>query len=127
MTENEIARQIVDAAYKIHTTFGPGLLEAAYEALLARELEKRGLRVVCQHPVPLIYDGVELEVAFRADMIVEDKVIVELKSLEATAPVHKKQVITYLRLTGLRLGLLINFGEALIKNGITRLVNDLKE
>ena len=88
MTENEIARQIVDAAFRIHTMLGSGLLESACEAMLTYELEQRGLRVVCQQPVPLVYEDVRLEVGYRADMIVEDKVIVEIKSVEATAPVH---------------------------------------
>lgn len=127
MTENEIARQIVDAAYKIHTTLGPGLLESAYEAMLTYELEQRGLRVVCQRPVPLVYEGVHLEVGYRADMIIEDAVIVEIKSVEATAPVHYKQLLTYLRLADKRLGLLINFGAPLIKDGIRRVVNRLLE
>jgi GxxExxY protein len=127
MAENEIARQIVDAAYKIHTTLGPGLLESAYEAVLAYELEQRGLRVVCQQPVPLVYEDVHLEVGYRADLIVEDRVIVEIKSVEATAPVHYKQLLTYLRLADKRLGLLINFGAPLIKDGIRRVVNRLPE
>jgi len=125
MTENEIAKQIVDAAYKIHVQFGPGLLESAYEAMLAYELRKRGLRVVQQQPVPVIYEQVKLEVGYRADLIVEDKVIVELKSVERTAPVHKKQLLTYLKVADKRLGLLINFGARLIKDGITRVVNRL--
>jgi GxxExxY protein len=127
MTENEIAKQIVDAAYKIHVKFGPGLLESAYEALLAYELGKRGLRVVCQQPIPLIYEDVHLEVGYRADMIVEDKVIVEIKSVEKTAPVHYKQLLTYLRVADKRLGLLINFGMPRIKDGIKRVVNNLPE
>jgi GxxExxY protein len=127
MTENETAKQIVDAAYKIHTKFGPGLLESAYEALLAYELEKRGLRVVCQQPIPLVYEDVRLEVGYRADMIVEGKVIVEIKSVERTAPVHYKQLLTYLRVADKRLGLLINFGMPLIKDGIKRVVNGLPE
>ncbi|RRR65715.1 MAG: GxxExxY protein [Candidatus Viridilinea halotolerans] len=127
MTENEIAKQVVDAAYKIHARFGPGLLESAYQAMLVHDLRKRGLHVVCEQPIPLIYDGVELEVGFRADMVVEGRVIVELKSVETTLPVHKKQVITYLKLADMRLGLLINFGAAYIKDGIVRLVNGLKE
>ena len=127
MTENEVARQVVDAAYKIHTTLGPGLLESAYEAMLAYELEQRGLRLACQQPVPLIYEGVRLEVGYRADLIVEDKVIVEIKSVEAAAPVHYKQLLTYLRLADRRLGLLINFGAPLIKDGIKRVVNRLPE
>src|SRR5262249_25973050 len=127
LTENEIARQIVDAAYKIHTKFGPGLLESAYEAMLTHELRKRGLRVETQKPIPIIYEGVTLEIGFRADMVVEDKVIVELKSVEEIAPVHKKQLLTYLRLADKRLGLLINFGEKLIKDGISRVANGLAE
>ncbi|GMQ79184.1 MAG: GxxExxY protein [Anaerolineae bacterium] len=127
MNENEIAREIVDAAYKVHTTLGPGLLETAYETVLAYELRKRGLAVDLQNPIPVIYDDVTIEVGYRADMIVEDKVIVELKSVEHTSPVHKKQLLTYLRLADKRLGLLINFGSALIKNGITRVVNQLDE
>ena len=127
MTENEIAKQIVDAAFKIHTTLGPGLLESVYETVLAFELEKRGLRVARQVAIPVQYEGILMEAGFRADLIVEDKVIVEIKSIEGVAAVHKKQLLTYLRLSGRRLGLLINFGEALIKDGITRLVNNLPE
>jgi GxxExxY protein len=125
MTENEISKQVVDAAFKIHTTLGPGLLESVYEAVLAYELKQRGLLVVRQQAIPVIYEEVQLEEGFRADLIIEGKVIIELKSVEAIAPVHKKQVLTYLRLTNLKLGLLINFGEALIKDGITRVVNGL--
>jgi GxxExxY protein len=125
MTENEIASQIVDVAYKIHVKIGPGLLESVYEALLAHELRKRGLQVEAQKPIPVIYEDVKLEIGFRADLIVEDKVIVEIKSIEAVMPVHKKQLLTYLRLTDKRLGLLINFGENLIKDGITRVANKL--
>lgn len=125
MTENEIANQIVDAAFKIHVKFGPGLLESVYEAILTHELRKRGLRVEVQKPIPVIYEDIKLEIGFRADLIVEDKVIVEIKSVEGVAPVHKKQLLTYLRLTDKRLGLLINFGENLIKDGITRVANGL--
>ena len=127
MTENEIAKVIVDAAFKIHTTLGPGLLESVYEAVLAFELRKRGLQVACQVAIPVFYEGIEMEVGFRADLILEDKVIVEIKSVEEGHPVHKKQLLTYLRLSGKRLGLLINFGAPLIKDGITRLVNRLPE
>jgi GxxExxY protein len=101
------------------------LLESVYEALLAYELKQRGLLVVRQQSIPVIYETVQLEEGFRADLIVEGKVIVELKSVEVIAPVHKKQVLTYLRLTNLKLGLLINFGEALIKDGISRIANGL--
>jgi GxxExxY protein len=119
MTENEIARQIVDAAYKIHTTLGPGLLESVYKKV------KRGLDVLWEQPIPIVYDDLHFDEGFRADLIVEGKVIVELKSIAAVAPVHKKQLLTYLRLSGKRLGLLINFNTELIKHGITRIVNGL--
>jgi len=127
MTENEIAKIIVDTAYKIHVMYGPGLLESAYEAILAYELRQRGLHVVCEQPIPIVHETVHLDVGYRADLIVEDKVIVELKSVEQTAPVHKKQLLTHLRLADKRLGLLINFGVARIKDGITRIVNGLEE
>jgi GxxExxY protein len=127
MTENEIAKIIVDAAYRIHTQFGPGLLESAYVALLIYELNKRGLHVSAEHPIPLVHEGVRIDVAYKADLIVEDKVIVEVKSVEKVAPVHHKQLLTYLKLADKRLGLLINFGAPLIKDGITRVVNGLKD
>ncbi|MUG96793.1 GxxExxY protein [Scytonema sp. UIC 10036] len=125
MTENEIAREIVDAAYKVHTTLGPGLLESVYEAVMYYELQKRGLFVLKQQPIPVVYEDVKLEEGFRADLIIEGKVIVELKSVETIHPVHKKQLLTYLRLTNNKLGLLINFGALLIKDGISRVVNNL--
>lgn len=127
MDENSIARQIVDAAFHIHKTLGPGLLETVYETLLTHELNKRGLKTKNQQSIPIDYEGIHIDLAFRADIIVEDKVIVEIKSTEAIAPVHKKQLLTYLRLTNLRLGLLINFNTVLIKDGITRVVNGLKD
>jgi len=126
-TENEIAHEIVDAAFHIHKTLGPGLLETVYEVVLARELGKRGLSVVRQQPIPIIFGDLKFDEGFRADLIVEDKVIVELKSVEQIAPVHKKQLLTYLRLADKRLGLLINFGSAVIKGGISRIVNGLEE
>ena len=127
MTENEVARIIVDAAFIVHTRLGPGLLESVYEAILGYELTKRGLNVVHQRPMPVIYEDVRMKVAFRPDLIVEGKVIIEVKSLETIAPVHTKQLLTYLRLSEKRLGLLINFGGALIKDGIRRVVNRLPE
>ena len=127
VTENEVAKQIVDAAYRVHTSLGPGLLESAYEAVLAYELEKRGLRTVRQQAVPIVYQGTRIEMGFRADLIVEDSVIVEIKSVEAIAPVHKKQLLTHLRLADKRLGLLINFNVALIKDGITRIANGMPD
>jgi GxxExxY protein len=127
MTENEIASQIVDAAYKIHVALGPGLLESVYLAVLAYELRKRGLAVDTERELPVIYETVRIAVGFRIDMIVEEKVIVELKSIERLTPVHQKQLLTYLRLADKRLGLLINFGEARIKDGIRRVANQLPE
>ena len=127
MHENEIAKVIVDAAYHIHVELGPGLLETVYEVVLAYELSKRGLRVSRQKPVPIVYKGLRFDEGFRADLIVEDKVVVELKSIENVLPVHFKQLRTHLRLTEYRLGLLINFGEELIKSGIRRVVNGLVE
>jgi len=125
MTENEIAKIVVDCCYKIHTSLGPGLLESVYEEILCYELKKRGLNLERQKGLPVLYDELKMELGFRADIIVENKVILELKSLEVLAPVHSKQLLTYLKLTELKLGLLINFGEALIKNGIHRIVNKL--
>jgi GxxExxY protein len=126
-TENEIAREVVDAAFHIHKSLGPGLLETVYEVVLARELEKRGLTVVRQQPIPIAFGDIHFDEGFRADLIVADKVIVELKSVEQVAPVHAKQLLTYLRLADKRLGLLINFGAATIKEGISRVVNGLPE
>jgi GxxExxY protein len=127
VTENELAKQIVDAAYRVHTSLGPGLLESACEAVLAFELENRGLRVARQQVVPIIYQGTRIETGFRADLIVQDLVIVEIKSVEVVAPVHKKQLLTHLRLAGKPLGLLINFNVALIKDGITRIANGMPD
>ena len=127
MTENEVARHIVDVAYKIHSTYGPGLLESVYEAIMAHELSKRRLTVHRQQPIPLVHESVRMAVGFRADLIVHNKVVVEIKSIEAIGPVHKKQLLTYLRLADKRLGLLINFNVELIKHGISRVVNGLAE
>jgi GxxExxY protein len=127
VSENEVAKIIVDAAYHIHKALGPGLLESVYEIVLTRELEKRGLRVDRQKPVRISYEGATFDEGFRMDLLVNDLVVVELKSVEFLAPVHKKQLVTYLRLANKRLGLLINFGAALIKNGITRIVNGLED
>jgi GxxExxY protein len=125
MDENETAQVIVDAAFHIHKETGPGLLESVYEVILADELEQRGLSVMRQAPVQILYRGRILDDGFRADLIVNNKVIVELKSLETIKDVHKKQLLTYLKLSEMRLGLLINFGDNLIKNGIKRIVNGL--
>jgi GxxExxY protein len=127
MTENEVATHVVDVAFKIHTTYGPGLLESVYETIMAYELKKRGLVIRRQQPIPVVHESIRMNVGFRADLIVENKVVVEIKSVEAIAPVHKKQLLTYLRLTDKRLGLLINFNVELIKNGISRVVNALPE
>jgi len=127
MTENEIAKQIVDVAFHIHSTYGPGLLESVYEAIMAHELHKRGLTISQQQPIPLVHDEIRMGVGFRADLIVGNKVVVEIKSIEAIGPVHRKQLLTYLRLADKRLGLLINFNVELIKNGISRVVNQLPE
>ena len=125
MNENQIAAAVVDAAYKIHTTLGPGLLESVYEATLEYELKKRGLRVAQQVALPVYYEEVKLNIGFRIDLLVNEKVIIEIKSVEALSPVHRKQLETYLRLMDLRLGLLINFNVELIKHGIQRVVNRL--
>jgi len=127
MTENEIAKVVVDAAFHVHSKLGSGLLESVYETVLAGLLRKRGLNVERQVSVPIRFEDMTFDEGFRADIIVEGKVIVELKSVEQTAPVHRKQVLTYLRLADKRLGLLINFGAALLKDGVTRLVNGLAE
>ncbi|MDQ3621970.1 MAG: GxxExxY protein [Verrucomicrobiota bacterium] len=123
MNENQIAKVVVNAAFELHTKLGPGLLESVYEVILAHELRKRGIRVERQVPVPILYDGLRFDEGFRADLIVEEKVVVELKSIEALAPVHAKQVLTQIRLSNRKLGLLINFGEELLKDGIKRLIN----
>lgn len=123
MDTNRISGEIVDACMKIHKILGPGLLESVYETVLAHELRARGYEVNLQVSIPVTYEGIMLEVGFRADMIVNDFVIVELKSVESILPVHKKQLLTYLRLSGKRVGLLINFNSELMKDGITRVVN----
>lgn len=125
MELNEITGQIVDAALKVHKALGPGLLESAYQACLKYELEKRGLRVASQVEQPISYEGVTIDVGYRLDLLVEDAVIVELKSVEELHPVHKAQLLSYLRLSNKRIGLLINFNVERLKDGITRLVNNL--
>ena len=123
MTENEIAKQILDAAFLVHTKLGPGLLESLYEVIIAYELKKRGLTAEHQKAMPIMYDDIRFDEAVRSDIVVNGKVIAELKSVKALLPVHAKQVLTQLRLSGLKLGLLINFGEAHLKNGIKRIIN----
>jgi len=126
-TENELSKIILDAAFKVHTRIGPGLLESVYEITLAHELRKAGLRVDRQVAIPIRYDELTFDEGFRADLLVEGKVIVELKSIEQLAKVHSKQLLTQLRLSGHKLGLLVNFGEVHLKNGIERVVNGLPE
>jgi len=123
--ENYLAKVIVDTCYHIHVELGPGLFESVYEEVLHYELCKQGLQVKRQYPVPIVWKEVEMELGFRADLVVEDLVLIEIKSVKTLELVHKKQLMTYLKLTGFKLGLLINFNEALIKNGIARIVNDL--
>ena len=123
MGENEIGRIVVDQCVKLHKDLGPGLLESVYQRALAHRFASLGLDILSEKPIPVIMDGVELGEAFKADLIINDKVLIELKSQESLLPVHKKQVLTYLRLSKIKLGFLINFGEPLMKQGITRLIN----
>ena len=123
MNENEIGKIIVDAAVALHMELGPGLLESVYEVILAYELKKRGLSVDRQVSIPIEYHGIKFDEGFRVDILVENKVIIELKSVESVNKAHKKQVLTYLRLTGHKLGYLLNFGEAFMKDGISRIIN----
>ena len=125
--ENAISKEIVDASYKIHSTLGPGLLESVYEVILAHELKKRGLRVQRQLPISIVWEEVRFEEGYRLDLMVEEKVLVEVKSVQGIEPVHKKQLLTYLRLMDKRLGNLVNFNEDLIRDGIKRVVNGLEE
>ncbi len=125
MNENELSKIIVDRCLKIHKKLGPGLLESVYQTVLLYELKKAGLRCKKEIGIPIAYDKIEMDIGFRADIIVENKVIIEMKSVEKIMPVHKKQLLTYLKLTNLKLGLLINFNVELIKNGITRIANNL--
>jgi GxxExxY protein len=127
MTENEIAKIVVDAAYRIHKYFGPGLHETVYEVCLLYELKKQGLKVERQVAVKLQYESIVFDEAFRADLIVEDKVILEIKGVEEIHSIHRKQLLTYLRLTDMRLGLVINFDAEFIRDGIARVVNGLPE
>lgn len=123
--ENEIGRLVIDLAIKTHKALGPGLLESVYEVVLAHELTQAGLQARRQVAIPITYQGIEFEEGFRADLIIEEKVLVELKSVDKLHAAHKKQLLTYLRLADKRLGYLLNFSEALMKNGIVRTVNGL--
>ena len=122
---DEITGNIVDAAFRVHLQLGPGLLESVYEVVLARELERRGFKVIRQQVVPFEYDGMRFDEGLKVDLMVADRVVVELKSVERLAPVHRKQVLTYLRLLRLPVGFLINFGAGALKEGLHRVVNDL--
>jgi GxxExxY protein len=127
MHENELAKVVVNVAYRVHKSLGPGLLESVYQAVMVHELRKQGFQIKAKHPVPVVWESIRIDLAFQADIIVEDKLILELKSVEEIARVHRKQLLTYLRLTNCRLGLLINFGSELIKDGISRVVNRLED
>lgn len=127
MNENEISKIVVDTAIQVHRNLGPGLFESVYERIMAYELDKRSLSVATQVPVPIHYDSIVFNEGFRADIIVNDLVILELKSISKLGPIHRKQLHTYLRLADKKLGLLLNFGEELMKNGIARLVNGLDD
>lgn len=126
MEINKITETVIDTALNIHKDLGPGLLESVYETVLSAKLAKRGLKVYKQVPVDFEYDGIQFKDGFRLDLLIENAVIVELKSVEKISPVHTKQLLTYLRLMKLQVGLLINFGDVLLKNGIIRIVNDYK-
>jgi len=125
MKENELSEKVIGLCIKIHNTLGPGLFESVYEEVLCYELQKNNIPFQRQADMPVIYDDLKMDIGFRADIIVDNCLILELKSVENISAVHKKQVITYLKLTGLKLGLLLNFNENLLKDGITRLVNKL--
>ena len=126
MNENEISKIVLDAAFRVHTVLGPGLFESVYEAALTHDLRKAGLEVETQVPIPVIYDGVKMAVGFRLDVLVENKVILELKSFEQLIPIHSKQLLNYLRLADLRLGLLFNFNVESLKGNIIRIANNLR-
>lgn len=125
MDENQIAKIILDYCFKIHKTLGPGLLESVYEEILFYELKKHPLGCERQVGIPVFYEGIKMDIGFRADIIVENKIIMELKAVEAISPIHKKQLLTYTKLTGMKLGLLVNFNAELLKDGITRIANNL--
>jgi GxxExxY protein len=125
MEINEVSGQIVDAAMKVHSALGPGLLESAYEACLKYELEQRGVRVQSQQVLPVVYDGIRIDVGYRVDLLVEEAVVVELKAVDKVAPVHEAQLLSYLKLSGKHLGLLVNFNVLHLKDGIKRMANNL--
>jgi GxxExxY protein len=127
MHENEISAAVLDSAIAVHRALGPGLLESVYEVALSHVLRQRGLTVARQVPIPITFDGITFDEGFRADLVVEDRVLVELKSVERLAPVHRKVLLTYLRLSGRRLGLLVNFGAPVLKDGFERIVDRLPD
>ncbi len=125
MTENELSRIVVDVAYHVHFRLGPGLMESVYEEIMCHELRKRGLLVERQKPVPVYWDDLKMDIGFRADLVIDNKLIIELKSVEELNAVHFKQLLTYLKVSDMKLGLLINFNEQRIRDGISRVVNGL--
>ncbi len=127
LAENNLSAEVVDAAVQVHSRLGPGLFESVYEVCLAHELTKRGFAVQRQVPICVVYDSIRFDEGFKADIIINDTLIIELKSIETILPVHKKQLLTYLKLADKKIGLLLNFGAPLMKNGIVRLVNGLPE
>lgn len=127
MNENLVAKRVLDACFTIHRALGPGMLESIYERVLAFEVRQAGLRFRRQAPVPVIYNGTTIGIGFRADLIVEESVVVEIKSIEFVLPLHKKQVLSYLRLLDMKLALLVNFNSPLLREGITRIVNNLDD
>jgi GxxExxY protein len=124
MDANQLTDIIIESAIKIHQAAGPGLFESVYEEILSFELNRRGIEVKRQFPIPVVYDGIQMGIGFRADLLVEDTVIVEIKSVESLARVHFKQVLTYLKLSEIKIGLLINFNEEILIKGLRRVVND---
>lgn len=125
MTINQLSGKVINISYNIHTHLGPGLFESVYEEILCYELENEGFYIKRQHPIPVYWKEKKMNIGFKADIIVENNLIIEIKSIDQMAPVHYKQLLTYLKLTDIKLGLLINFNEAFIKNGIRRVVNGL--
>jgi GxxExxY protein len=123
LTEKELAKEILDCAFALHAKLGPGMPEPVYEIVLAEDLKKKGLAVERRRPMPILYDGARFDAAFRADLVVNEKVIVEVKAIERATPEHTQQVVAQLRMSGLKLGLLINFGELHLRNGIQTLIN----
>lgn len=127
MDLNKLSHSIIECAIKVHSTLGPGLLESTYQTCLVHELKKRGLKVESEVPLPVIYDGEKIEVGYRIDILVENSIILEIKAIEKTIPIHEAQLLSYLKMSGKTVGLLLNFNVRMMKSGITRMVNDFKE